>query len=177
MNATNIYRAWVLLPALLLGLALSSSTGFCQSKADWSLLSKFTVTFPEHARDFLEFQKAFLRNDAEYAVTTSFADIASSYAATSDFISEEVFIMLKLETETDKQIVRDLLQRRIQTTIKDINTTTTTLINLSLSSTKQPAIVAEGNKLKDDLREFRKALEAISDKAAEGGTLSRQKNP
>jgi hypothetical protein len=165
MNASKTLTAWVLLPALILALSLLPSKAFCQTKVDYLILTKFTTTFLAHTRDFIDFNES-CENDTEYAIGMSFINIAQTYSDHSDFIAEEISILLGLETTTDKKLVKEVLKQRLKTTSTHFISATMKGINNNLSHTKRAVMVAQGNKLKDDLKEFQKALETISDKMA-----------
>jgi hypothetical protein len=166
MNASKTLTAWVLLPALILALLLLPSRVFCQTRADYLLLTEFTTTFAAHTRDFIDFNKS-SEHDTEYEIGMSFINIAQSYLDHSDFIAEEISILLGLETTRDKKLVKEVIQKRLQTTSTHFISATMKGINNNLSHTTRSVMVAQGNKLKDDLNEFQKALETISYKMAD----------
>ena len=162
----------LLLPlTLTLALALSSSKGFCQSKADFETMHNFRRTFHERAQDFISFAKASKSPDEPAWIAESLISIAGQYTRECAFIAEEVFIVLSLETETDKQIARKILRERLNDSSREIDEYTLGLINEDLANATRPATVAGGNKLKDDLRGLQKTLQEISDKAPESGKV------
>ena len=96
-----------------------------------------------------------------------FINLASTYNDKADFVSEELSIMQMLDTETDKRQVANILQKRFQREIQQIDNITIKEINLNLAHATKAVVVAEGNKLKDDLKEFQEALTALNKKVGE----------
>jgi len=179
MKAAKNSREWILLPAIILGLLFRSSDGFCQSFTDCEIMHKFSAKFGEHARDFTDFAKATAATSetGDWILTMHLSNLASKYEDSTDFIGDELFIVLFLETEKDKQEVRKMVQKRIQNTIQEIDKYTLSEINIGLADAKKPALVVQANKLKDDLKDFQEALREINDKLAQSGKDSeKQKN-
>jgi len=175
--AAKNYRVWVLLPALILGFFSQSTSGFCHSDSDVKLMDKFQKKFLEHYKAFTYIAKASRGQELEYEIAIDFINLCESYADNTDFISEELIIAEMVENKIDRQMVGKILQRRIQREIQAVEKFTTGEINNNLAHSKNAAVVAEGNKLKDDLKAFQEALQAIVDSMAKSGKDSaHQKN-
>ena len=135
-------------------------------------MDKFSKKFNAHSRTFLDFAKAsngVSGEELQYEIIMDLINLADNYSETADFISEESFIVGILETETDKREVIEILRKRVHHIIQEIDNITIHQININLAHSKKDAVVAEGNKLKDDLNDFKEALQAITDNAAQKG--------
>ena len=166
----------VVLTTLIIALVFQPENGSCQPKRDDQIVDEFQEKFMAHGRDFLAFAKAFPAGGHEQDRAFDLCNMITEIYERSDFISEELFILSVVETELAKKRVGYLIKQRIQRMI-ELDKANLGKINIALAATKSPAIVAQCNKLKEDLKDFQGKLLEVADKFIDIKPNAKTKDP
>ncbi len=119
--------------------------------------------FLDHGRDFLDFSKTSGRDLFEYGNAQSLLNEASKICAVCELIGEEFYILELISDEASKMRVKRVVATRIDYSLQELQLSISS-VNNSISGTGKSAVVAQANKLKDDVRQLRGLLETIRTK-------------
>ncbi len=139
----------------------AATDGLAQTDADLKTIGICANNFTERQKDFAVHANSFPQGSSETPIAMRLYHIAENCADTADVLSDEFYIARLISDSTAKQSVREVIGRRIKIMLKRTGTIPLE-INTQISATKLPAMVAEAKHLKDDLRQFREALETLS---------------
>jgi hypothetical protein len=137
---------------LVLGLLILIFTETSQTQSQSVFLEK-AKHFNNYSEDFLGFMRNGVGDDREVDEARELADLAainSERLSAADTLME---IYGKLSCPEDRERIRPVIQRDFSI-YKKLFENSVASANLSLNYTHKPAVVAEGMKMRDELREI-----------------------
>ena len=150
---------WITLAGLLF--TCFAPCGFCQTETDYKKIDNLWKIFIDHNRSILDFRVALSANHPDAVLLDTFETIATEYGDKCDLLTEEFFIVTLINDSATKESVQKVIARRVRYNLKSVTRCLSTFNSRLLKITK-PAIAAQANKMKNDLRDFQETLEEIA---------------
>lgn len=137
----------------------------CHAETDVESLLKFEKKFHSHGDDFLEFCKiispAGKPRTLDFECAKEMYSCANVLSLRAGFLAEELFIFGLIDDKVAKLTVRKLVKARLES-FSESSQGALQMITVSIGSSSRPAVIAQGNKLKDDVKDLQEKLQALA---------------
>lgn len=154
LRIAMVLSAWFLFTVVPSALSAQS-----QSSTQSNLAAKEKRFIAYHS-DFIDFAKA-VQNSEEFEYVYGFSDLAHETVEQVDAVIALLKIYNALSCNEDRAKISPIIREEVVTYSKYIELSIQSA-NLSLSAIKRPGVVAEGIRMRDDLRELKDILRSIN---------------